>query len=155
MSALIWEASWTFCLKKKTLVRKKLQVFILSSLLRDSLQISFFYLAVIGNCMFATFLDTSFLGLLPIFGGDCYHFVVLLSFATNLHSEFLSLVSDLHESKCTVHIMGFLERSTMDTEIIKLSNYNENLREWPKPEEAIGQKSVIARITNANKRALL
>lgn len=75
--------------------------------------------------MFATFLDTSFLGLFPIFGGDCYHFVVLLSFATNLHSEFLSLVSDLHESKCTVHIMGFLERSTMDTEIIKLSNFNE------------------------------
>lgn len=74
--------------------------------------------------MFYYILGHQFFGLLPIFGGDCYYFVILLSFATNLCSEFLSLVSALHEGKCAVHIMGFLERSTTGTEIIKISTLN-------------------------------
>lgn len=44
-------------------------IFTLSSLLTDSIQILFFYLVVIGNCMFSYILGHKFLGIIAHFGG--------------------------------------------------------------------------------------
>lgn len=155
MSTLIWEDSWTFCLKKKTLlVRKKLQAFILSSLLRDSIQTSFFYHAVIGNCMFATFSD-KFFGVIAHFWGWLLLLCGIVEFCNKLALRISVFSVCPYESKCTVHIMGFLERSTMDTEIIKLSNFNEVFKGMTKTWRSYRVESVIIRIINANKRVLL
>lgn len=65
-----------FCLMKKLNGQEEVSgfVFILSSLLRDSMQILFFHLAQSQEiACFATLWDTSSLGLLPILWGDCYY----------------------------------------------------------------------------------
>lgn len=44
-------------------------IFILTSLLTDSIQISLFYLANIENCMFSYILGHKFFGVTALFGG--------------------------------------------------------------------------------------